>query len=287
MPTRRNSASASARAAALRQRRDARGSLRPPASPTRCTGLRLLIGSWKIIAMAAAAQPPHLGLAERSRSSPSNTAVPDGSRRRAAAGPAATSRSATCPNRSRRRSRASRPAPSSNDTSATGRMRPARGVDLDASDRAPSSTAAPRLALGRDEAGQQPRADRRAGADAPASCADRPQSRSASHSRLIARIVSVSAGARPEQQQRRLLHGGARAADHQAPGRRRRHDAEPEERQAAFDHDGGRDRERELHQQRSGDVRQDGARQDARRARRRARAPPRHSRMLRADRTSP
>ena len=62
--------------------------------------------------------------------------------------------------------------------------------------------------------------------------------------------------ARPQQQQRRLLHGGARAADHQAPGRRRRHHAEAEERQAALEHDGGGDRERELHQHGTGDVRQ-------------------------------
>ena len=80
-------------------------------------------------------------------------------------------------------------------------------------------------------------------------------------------MVSVSARHGPEQQQRRLVHGGARAADHQAPGRRRRHDAEAEEGQPAFDHDGGRDRERELHQHRPGDVRQDRAQQDARRRR--------------------
>ena len=121
------------------------------------------------------------------------------------------------------------------------------------------------LVGGRDEAGQEPRAELSVQARSRSPRADRRASRSASHEQVDRQDRRRQQQARPEQQQRRLVHGGARAADHQAPGRRRRHDAEPEERQPAFDHDRGRERERELHQQRSGDVRQDRARQDARR----------------------
>ena len=69
-------------------------------------------------------------------------------------------------------------------------------------------------------------------------------------------------GAGPQQQQRRLGHGGARGPDHQPPGRRGRHDSQAQEGQAGFQHHGGRGGEAELHQHGAGDVGQDGATHD-------------------------
>ena len=45
-------------------------------SPIGQTGLRLVIGFWKIIAMLGAAQPAHLGIVEAQRSRPSNSSAP-------------------------------------------------------------------------------------------------------------------------------------------------------------------------------------------------------------------
>jgi hypothetical protein len=81
--------------------------------------------------------------------------------------------------------------------------------------------------------------------------------------------------ARPQQQPGRLLHGGARATDHQPPGRRRRDYAETEKGQSTLQDHGGGNGQRELHQQRRSHVRQDRARENA--------DGPRAQRFLRSD----
>ena len=73
-----------------------------------------------------------------------------------------------------------------------------------------------------------------------------------------------------------LLDQLAALRHHRAPFRRRRHDAEAEERQAREGDDGVADVERDQHDQRADRIRHDVAQQDARRAEADHHAPPRH-----------
>ena len=185
---------------------------------------------------AIAAQRAHFGLVERQQVAAVERAPFRRPTRPAAAGPAATVAVSDFPEPLSPTMASVSPGATSNDTSVDRLDAPVRRLDRDASDRAPRGRSGLRRPARRGRAGAARRCCRAAALGALAERGST-ASRSASHSRLIARIVSVSTQARPEQQQRRLVHGGARAADHQAPGRRRRHDAEPEERQPALDHD--------------------------------------------------
>ena len=67
----------------------------------------------------------------------------------------------------------------------------------------------------------------------------------------------------PDQEERRDLHGAPGGADHQPPGRRRRHDTKAKKAEAALDHDRRGDDERHLHEQRRRHVGQDCPPEDA------------------------
>lgn len=71
----------------------------------------------------------------------------------------------------------------------------------------------------------------------------------------------------PEQQERGLRHRRARPADHEPPGGFGRDHAEAEKGEPALQHHRCRDRERQLHQDRPGDVRQHRDEEDAQRTR--------------------